>query len=222
MLTNNTFGIVVSFIFVFSLIIISSVLHKKNLLSNEGTRKLIHIGVSNWWIIAMIYFDNKLHASIVPAIFIVINYLSYKLSIIKSMEREGSKNDLGTVYFPISLLILVFITFGNFSQPYIGALGILIMGYGDGLAAVLGKKYGKNKFYLFGNEKSFAGSLTMFLASFIVSIIILGIYSPYNLLFNSFCVAIFATIIEAISPFGLDNLTVPLLTSIFYQLYLLR
>lgn len=217
-MNNNILGIFLSFIFVFSLIFISSILGKKNLLSNEGTRKFIHIGVSNWWIIAMIYFDSKLYAIIVPTIFIILNYLSYRLNIVKSMERDGSKNDLGTVYFPISLLILVLMTFSSFSHPYIGAIGILVMGYGDGLAAIIGKKYGKIKFHVFGNEKSFAGSLTMFLASFIVTAIILAIYSPDNLFFISFYIAIFSTLIEAISPFGLDNLTVPILTSIFYQL----
>lgn len=215
---NNILGIVFSLIFVFLIIGMSSLLTKFNLLSNEGSRKFIHIGVSNWWIIAMIFFNNNIYASIVPAMFVIINYISYKKQVFKAMERDGSKNDLGTVYFAISLLVLSLITFKNIEYSYLGALGILIMGYGDGLAAVIGVKYGKHKFEVLGNKKSFEGSLTMFIFSFIVSVVILCIFNPINIVLSSLILALVSTFLEAYSPYGLDNLTVPLGTSLVYYL----
>lgn len=220
MMVNNFTGIVLSFVFIFLVILVSTLLSKLKLLGTEGSRKFIHIGVSNWWIIAMIFFDNRLAASVVPVIFIIINYGSYKFNLIGAMERKESRKDLGTVYFPISLLLLVLLTFSPFSAPYVGALGILIMGYGDGLAAVIGKKIKSRKFYVMGNEKSISGSLTMFTASLIVSAIIISIYAPAYWPIKAFCIAFLATIIEGVSPFGLDNLTVPLLSSILYQILL--
>jgi len=215
---NNVLGIIVSIMFVFLIIAISSLLTKFNLLSNEGSRKFIHVGVSNWWIIAMIFFDNNIYAAIVHALFVIINYISYKKQVFKAMERDGSKNDLGTVYFALSLLILALITFKNAEFSYIGALGILIMGYGDGLAAIIGVKYGKHKFKVLGNEKSFEGSLAMFVFSFLVSISLLYIFNPVNITLFSLIVAIVSTALEALSPYGLDNLTVPLGTSLSYYL----
>lgn len=215
---NNVFGIIFSIIFVFLIIGVSSILTRFNLLSNEGSRKFIHIGVSNWWIIAMIFFNNNIYASIVPALFVVINYISYKKQVFKAMERDESKNDLGTVYFALSLLILSLITFKNVEYSYLGALGILIMGYGDGFAAVIGVKYGKNKFKVLGNEKSIEGSLAMFIFSFIVSIVILYIFNPVNIILYSLVLAIISTFLEAFSPYGLDNLAVPLGTSFVYYL----
>ena len=215
---NNVFGIIFSIISVFLIIGVSSILTRFNLLSNEGSRKFIHIGVSNWWIIAMIFFNNNIYASIVPALFVVINYISYKKQVFKAMERDGSKNDLGTVYFALSLLILSLITFKNVEYSYLGALGILIMGYGDGFAAVIGVKYGKNKFKVLGNEKSIEGSLAMFIFSFIVSIVILYIFNPVNIILYSLVLAIISTFLEAFSPYGLDNLAVPLGTSFVYYL----
>lgn len=215
---SNIFGIIFSIIFVFLIIGVSSILTKFNLLSNEGSRKFIHIGVSNWWIIAMIFFNNNIYASIVPALFVVINYISYKKQVFKAMERDGSKNDLGTVYFALSLLILSLITFKNIEYSYIGALGILIMGYGDGFAAVIGVKYGKRKFKVLGNEKSIEGSLTMFIFSFMVSAVILYTFNPMNIILYSLIIAIVSTFLEAFSPYGLDNLAVPLGTSFIYYL----
>lgn len=221
-MVNNLIGIVVSFLFVGLVIGISSVLSSRDILSVEGSRKFIHIGVSNWWIIAMIFFNNKVMAAIVPIIFIAINYLSYKLNLIKAMERNEGKNDLGTVYFPISLLILVILTFSSFSHPYVGALGILIMGYGDGLAAVIGKSIPSRKFFIMKNEKTIAGSLTMLGVSFLVAFIILSMYPKGNVILPALIIASFATFVEAFSPYGLDNLSVPLLTSLMYQFIFFR
>ncbi|MGN0027734.1 MAG: hypothetical protein ACI33I_12145, partial [Clostridium sp.] len=102
----NIVGIIVSILFIFGIIGISSLLNKLNILANGDSRKFIHVGVATWWIVAMIFFNNNIYASIVPALFVIINYISYKKQIFKAMERDGSKNDLGTVYFALSLMIL--------------------------------------------------------------------------------------------------------------------
>lgn len=221
-MTKSNLGLLISFLFIFFILAVSTFLGKLKLLNNEGTRKFIHISVSNWWIIAMFYFENKLYAAFVPSIFIVLNFLSYRYTLVEAMERDGGKKDLGTVYYPISLLILVLITFSDFSHPYVGGLGILIMGYGDGLAAIIGKKFGKHKYTIINNEKSLEGSLSMFTVSFLISLILLSIYSPSLILIKAIIVAGVATVLEAFSPFGLDNLTVPILVSAFYQIFLYR
>ena len=92
------------------------------------------------------------------------------------------------------------------------------MGYGDGFAAIIGGKYGKNKFEILGNEKSVEGSLAMFFFSFIVSLVILSIFNPMNAILFSLILALVSTILEAFSPYGFDNLTVPLGTSLVYYL----
>lgn len=218
---NNITGILASIIFVFLIIGVASLIKKLNILSNEGSRKFIHISVSNWWIIAMIFFDNNISAAIVPGLFVIINYISYKKQIFNAMERDGSKKDLGTVYYALSLLILSLITFKNKELSYIGALGILIMGYGDGFAAIVGVNFGNHKFKILGNNKSIEGSLAMFAFSFMVSIIILYIFNPVNILLFSFMLALLSTALELFSPLGLDNLTVPLGSAMFFYIILL-
>lgn len=218
----NIWGLVLSYILVFLIIGISTALQKFKVLSDEGARKFIHIGVSNWWILAWVFFqgENALWYAIVPPItFILLNYYSYKTNLIKSMERSGNGN-LGTVYFPISLLILVIFTFGVINRPEIGAVGILVLGYGDGLAAVVGKAYGKRKLV---NNKSLEGSLTMLFASFVVVLAILLVagVSLVSTLIAAVVVSILSTLIELYTPKGLDNLTVPLFSSLIVYVLLL-
>ena len=218
---SNVWGLVGSYVLIFLIIGISTILQKAKLIGDEGARKFIHIGVSNWWILAMYFFndDNAVwFAMIAPFTFIILNYISYRTNLLKAMER-GGKGNLGTVYFPISLLILVALTFGVLENPFIGAVGILVMGYGDGLAAVIGKAYGKHKL-AFG--KSIEGSIMMFVASFIVVFLIsLFTQSVAISLILALGVGALATIVELITPKGLDNLSVPLSTSLIYYILLL-
>ena len=218
----NIIGVIISFIFVFSIIGISEVLKKKNILSVEGSRKFVHVGVSNWWILAMYMIPNYIFALIPLLIFVVLNYMSYKKNIFSSMERGRGKEDLGTVYFPLSLAVLVLFTWWDgilFQNPYYGAVGALVMGYGDGFAAILGDRYGKHVYHIRRSKKSIEGSVAMFVFSFLVTIVILLLefHTLHGLHFLvAFLVAIASTVIEGITPLGFDNITVPILSTFFY------
>lgn len=212
---NNILGLLIGFLYV-AIILATSGLLKK--LGSEVTRKYIHIMLSNWWIIVILFFDNVIWASICPAAFVIINYISYKYNIIKTMERE--KNDgLGTVYYAFSLLVMVIFTFQIINQPWIGLCGILVMGYGDGFAAVLGKKIKSKQYKIGQTTKSVAGSLTMFIITFVIIMAIFSLKVVSGAWWKALIVALVATIIEAVSIKGTDNITVPLIVS--FSSYLL-
>ena len=211
---NNIFGIIVSILYVGIIIASAKVFEKAG---KEASRKYIHIMLSNWWIIAMVFFDNMFWAAAAPAIFVIINYLSYKKGIIKVMERDDSddnKESLGTVYYALSLLILALITFGPLNNPIIGLCGILVMGYGDGLAAVIGQAVKSKEFIIAGNKKSVAGSLAMFCVTLMIFVGFLVYGNSEYVAIKSILVAILMTIVEAVSIKGTDNITVPLITSL--------
>ncbi|MFP4178003.1 MAG: diacylglycerol/polyprenol kinase family protein [Acholeplasmataceae bacterium] len=212
---NDLYALLLSYALVFSVIGVATLLQRTKVLGDEGARKFIHIGVSNWWILAMLTFDDVLLALIPPFTFILLNYYSYRTNLIKSMER-GGKGNLGTVYFPVALFVLVAITFG-FGEPMIGAIGILILGYGDGFAAIFGKAYGKREI---ANGKTVTGTIAMFISSLVVALILFVIAWPSHA-HLALAVAGVATLIELHTPKGFDNLSVPLGTSLFTYLLLL-
>lgn len=208
---NNLYGLIASFLYI-GVIIATSTLFSK--VSKEASRKFIHIMLSNWWIIAMVFFDNMWFAALGPAIFVVINFLSYKFNIIKVMEREDEEKDgLGTVYYALSLLILALITFGPLQNPTIGLVGVIVMGYADGMAAIVGKSIKSPEIKLNGNKKTIAGSVTMFVVTLIIVSGALVYFGVANWFLKALIMSIIATIVEAVSVKGTDNITVPLLTS---------
>ena len=212
-LLQNTLGSIVSFIYVFAVIFLAGFLER---FGKEASRKTVHILVANWWLIAMIFFKTPLWAAFVPACFVLLNTLSYRFNLFSAMERGEGRGDLGTVYYAISLLILALFSFSAYGNPIIGGLGILMMGYGDGLAAVVGKKYPLGPYQLGDNKKSLSGSLTMFVASFLVGFLFLTVTGQSQALVPALVLSTIATALEAITPWGLDNLTVPLLSSAAY------
>lgn len=204
----NIIGIFVSIVFLFGIIYLSTYISK---VGNELSRKFVHIGVCHWWIIAMIFFDHVIYASIVPIIFIIINIVSYKINLFPSMERKD--NSLGTIYMVISCLILVILSFFWFDSMIYGCIGMLVMGYGDGFASLFGHRFSSKKIFIFGSEKSIVGSITMFVFSFITISIISLIFGMFSIV-PVLIISITATLVEMFSVFGIDNLSVPLVTAI--------
>jgi phytol kinase len=96
-------------------------------------------------------------------------------------------------------------------QPQYAVIGILVMTWGDGLAALVGKRWGQHRYKLWGIEKSWEGSLTMAIASYLVSsLVLLSLQgNVWQTWLVAGAIALTATGLEAFSKFGIDNLTVP-------------
>lgn len=209
---RNILGVIISFVYIGVLMFASKYYEKQD---KEASRKFIHILLANWWFIAMAFFENIWWAIVPPIAFVIINYASYKYELIKVMERdEQDKNGLGTVYYAFSLIPLVVMSFGLKKNPLIGLVGFFIMAYGDGFASIVGKSTPSKEFVIFGDRKSLAGSLAMFVMSFIIALSVFSYCGTGMYIIKSILIAVVATILEAISSKGTDNITVPIITSL--------
>jgi phytol kinase len=176
----------------------------------EIVRKIVHIGTGNvilfaWW------FDIPAWVGIGASVLAgITTLLSYRLPILPGINSIGRKS-LGTFFYAISIGILV-AWFWTVQKPYFAALGILVMTWGDGLAALIGQRYGKHVYTVGGVKKSWEGSLTMAVVSYIVSSsILLAVEGNTWLIWVvAFAVALVATGLEAFSWYGIDNLSVPI------------
>ena len=148
-------GIILAFAFIFAVIGVAQFLVTRKAVTPPVARKIIHISVAHWWLIAMAFHEVLWAALVGPIVFIILNYLSYRGQVVTAMDSDESSGNLGTVYFPISLLILVLLTYGGEVPIYVGAVGILVMGYGDGLASLFGTHFGRPHTTVFRGTKSF-------------------------------------------------------------------
>ncbi|MBS3781684.1 MAG: phosphatidate cytidylyltransferase [Candidatus Thermoplasmatota archaeon] len=190
--------------------------------SNEDLflrRKLIHIMVGNIVFILPLFDTRWVMVGLAAAPFIILTFLISPLfSIGLNSETSNSGHGLGLFYYSISWTILAFLFFEDLG---IIAVGIICMSYGDGMASLIGRRFGKHRFNLTGDEKSFEGSVAMIFFSFGMSIIALFYLDavPERILILPLVVLI-ATLVEILSVRGLDNLLVALSSSITYYILL--
>jgi phytol kinase len=205
-------ALIISYIYVFAMIGVGEGLRKWRGYSTEFTRKLIHISVGLWAFGTVLLFENWYFAIVPPLSFVILNYISYRLELFRSVET-GEKGNLGTVYFPISFAIILYL-FWN--RPHLLVASLMPMTWGDALAAILGRRYGRRRYSVLGSTRSVEGSLAMFLFSWLSTFLALLILPPLGWqasLLYSLALGVFATVVEALSPWHIDNLTVPLLSA---------
>ncbi len=193
-------------------------LHRQPGREPELIRKTVHIGTGNvillaWWLDLPTWMG--VGASIV---FSFVTLLSYFVPILPGINSVGRKS-LGTYFYAVSIGLLV-AWFWPRSLPQFAVLGILTMTWGDGLAGLIGKYWGRHRYQLGGLEKSWEGSLTMAGVSFAIALPLLLMAVAQQMPLTGATVAvtglmaagvaIAAAGLEAFSWLGIDNLTVPL------------
>ncbi len=176
----------------------------------EFTRKIVHIGTGN---VILLAWGLQLPAwiGIGAAVFAsIVALISYFLPILPSINSIG-RQSLGTFFYAVSIGVLVG-WFWYLEQPQYAAIGILIMTWGDGMAALIGQNFGRHPYQVLGIQKSWEGSLTMFGVSFMVVSLIFAVTEGnfVNTTIIALLVAVVATGLEAFSKLGIDNLTVPI------------
>ena len=209
MLNFALIGIYIVFIFLISKLF-------KNFYPNnqELLRKIIHIGMGPLIPLAKFLEIEQSAAQYFAggmSILIVINYIYKLFPIIEDVDRKS----FGTFFYCFSLLILISLFWEK--DPLALTAGFFIMTLGDGLAGLIGKNFKSRSWKIFNQRKSILGTTTMFLISFFV-LSTLGYTNNINFNYYYFGIALLATLLEQISIIGIDNLSVPIITSIIFHL----
>ncbi|MCK4847401.1 MAG: phosphatidate cytidylyltransferase [Candidatus Heimdallarchaeota archaeon] len=229
---NIIIGVVAALIYVKGTIFLMDKMVTQGKLSSDLSRKVIHIAAGSYlWVWLFIdtsdNFSYLLNIAVPLLFFFTFLYKGYRGSPddpdVKTMSRTGDPRELlkGTLYFTIIMMIAGTILFGS----YAGMLMMAIVGWGDGIAPYIGKKYGKRTYKTFGREKTLEGSIGFFLFAALGSLffwIFLGVLggigtpvlaNPGVELLEIFIVILLcsfvATIVEALSPADIDNLLIP-------------
>ncbi|BAU41437.1 diacylglycerol/polyprenol kinase family protein [Leptolyngbya sp. O-77] len=183
-------------------------LNRFQLVEPETVRKIVHIGTGNviliaWWLKIPPWVGLSF-----SVLFSLVALVSYRFPILPGINSVGRKS-LGTFFYAVSIGVLIALFWQ--ARPHYAALGILIMAWGDGLAALVGQSFGQHRYKIGDIEKSWEGTLTMALVSFVIGGLVLGISQGTSALWGvAALVAIAATVLETFSKWGIDNLTVPI------------
>ena len=173
----------------------------------ELSRKIIHIGTGPVILLAWL-FDIPKNIAFLSALFITlalgINYQYRLLPAIEDIERKS----FGTIAYGISITLLLLLFWPRYASSI--SIGVLSMAFGDGLAGLIGRSINSPKWFVLGQTKSIAGTLTMGAAVAIITATISTINNLDIQPVEIIVISLIATFLEQISPWGIDNITVPI------------
>ena len=205
---------------------LAELLRRKEIWSAEFNRKLVHVMVGLLTVSTPAILQTSLPLLLIGALFTVANAVAIKTGKLKGMH--GSRESYGTIFYPFSFFLLVLLAWQNYKVIIIAAMAILA--FGDAAAAIVGESRKKpHRFVLIDEPKSLEGSAAMFLVSAICIATVLALQggsaavpplSPGDILWIALVVAAIATVAEALSHYGSDNISVPLFTGLilYYML----
>ena len=185
------------------------------LLRAENSRKLIHVG-SCLIVCTMPFFIDKIGIMILSGLFIVLFVLSRNFGIFSSIHGVSRKT-IGefSMAAGVGISAAVLLPSGIIAFVY----GMLILSFADTLANIVGSKWKIWEFKIMSQSKSIGGSIAFFLCSIMISYFTahhVGLDIKLDMLLI-FCLIL--TLIEAVHIFGLDNLSIPVISGIFWSYF---
>lgn len=218
MIPPDISGVLLVYIYVAILLILTEKILDN--FSTSLTRKILHMMTGNIAFLLPIFQTREVMAFLAAGPFILFTFLMSPYSPLKSIKGKTSSagHGMGLVYYSIAWTVLAYLFFDH---RVIIAIGILAMSYGDGFASILGVRFGKKRYHVWRDEKSFVGSFSMFvftLLTVLIALFFYGIVIEDKLLVVLY-IALVATVVEGFSPGGLDNLSVPFILSFVYWIF---
>jgi len=225
MTRNDGIGLVLSYLYAFGMLLAVEALGRRARWPQYLTRKVVHIGAGLWIWGVLACFDSWRYGVIPFATFIVLNAIFYRYQIFKTMDAADSSP--GTIYFALSitvLFVLLWRTDGSVDRVPLAAAAVMAMTWGDGLASIVGTRWGRHPYTVFGHTRTWEGTATMAVGAGVALYLTLTLLpgsalSPASVVWTQPQVLALtllgtavATLAEGVSPAGTDNLSVPLLT----------
>lgn len=192
----------------------------KTKMSGEPFRKLLHTIAYLCPVCIMHFSDTWLTASGTLAI---IGIIVYPLLVLVEKhpyyakffyQRHDGEVKLSMLQLFLGSAFIVAVCWGLFNMKYIAGCAILMWGPGDAAAALLGKRFGRHKINLplADKKKSWEGSLSFALVSFVIGCIWLAYFTEMSalaIIITALITSMTGAYVELITKGGFDTVTVP-------------
>lgn len=197
------------------IVLVVQFLFYRRLVGGEYSRKLIHI-LSALWMATWRFDLTHLEVTYLGLLLLFIIFFVKRFNWFNSIFGV-ERDTYGEASFVVGIILASLL----FPNPVVYALAVINLGLADGLAAVIGTRYGHKKYDVFGATKSLIGMFSSFavvLISGTVFWILVVDLQPSLIFIVTHIIATAAVVsgVEFISFKGLDNIAIPLVTGLLY------
>jgi phytol kinase len=159
------------------------VLAHRSVIESRLSRKLIHIGTGPIFVLCWLMYPDlpisRWLAALVPLVittqFVLVGTGILKdEAAVKAMSRTGDRREIlrGPLFYG---LVFVAVTLIYWKDSLIGIPALMMMCGGDGTADIIGRRIDSRKLP-WSPEKSLAGSLSVFLGGWLLTLLIFAVY----------------------------------------------
>lgn len=200
------------------LLICSEILWRKGILRGEYGRKFVHI-IGGSYVAFWPFFLSFRVIEVLSLLCFLVLVVSRVFKLFHAVH-DVTRLTVGELVSPLAAFFVAVFA----RAPWIFTASILFVALADGFAAVIGKKYGTKKwsFSPFGSCKSLAGNLAYIVAAYVVLGIAMLIGGKTTLtnspVLTFLWLPFFCLCVENFSPYGTDNLTIPVLVVLILNL----
>ena len=207
---SDTIGFFICIAYVFGIIGSAEFLRRRLGYSSSFTRKIVHIGVGmmSWGLPFL--FNSPWPFVIAALFFAAINFLDWRYGFFASMA-SADRSNLGTVYFPLAASAVAILFW---EEPPLMVAALMPLTWGDGIAPVVGRAFGRHSYTVLGHRRTLQGSAGFFLAGLLFTWLALWVIPGPPVVDAVAALTVAAvlvastTVVEAISIWGMDNVTI--------------
>ncbi len=225
MINNNLVALIITFAAALTWLRLNDFAAHRGWISSHLSRKIIHMGTGPIFVLCWLLFDDAASARYLAALVplaITAQFALVGLGVIQdeaavqAMSRTGDRREIlrGPLLYGI---VFVALTLFYWKDSPIGMIALMLMCGGDGLADILGRRWGKTRLP-WAAGKSWVGSLGMLLGGWTFAAGILTVYTAVGLfpgpmsayLLPITWIALVGTLVESLPLSDVDNITVTL------------
>ena len=214
------YGTCITVLYIIAMVGVMMLVRKLFPIPDELFRKILHFILLGAYIPLVFAFEAWWMSAIFAASLIIILFpalsIASKIPMLSAFIIERKKGEfLSSMVLAVGMMAFsVIVCWGLFADRYLVLAVIYAWGIGDGLAALVGKRFGKHKIMwkLADGKKSVEGSAAMFLCSLVAVFTVLmirgGIGVPMCFVI-ALLAAIVSTIAEMCAKDGWDTVICP-------------
>ena len=182
-------------------------------LESEDSRKIVHVS-SLLTVCTWPFFLENYGIYIICILFILINIYTKKAGMFKAVHTVR-RATIGAEILPVGIMISTFFFLPENRTSFI--YGILIVCFSDLMAELIGKKLKFYEYKIFGQKKSLGGSIAFFISTFLITSGMLIYLGTDIIISHVMIISVLLCLVEAVHTFGLDNFTLPVVSSIVFN-----
>ena len=174
---------------------------------DEFSRKTVHITIGSF-VAFWPFFLSWGQIELLSVAFLLVVSASKYLNLFEAIHSV-QRPTWGELFFAAAVGIVALVT----QDQWVYTASLLQMSLADGLAAIVGTRFGgRYKYIVFGHPKSVAGTLTFIVVSLTILLVLSSHLGPSIAVIVG--ISLLASLIENVGVKGSDNLLVPLVVAL--------